>query len=218
MVLWALRRLHVVTVSSPRFTTPGAQGHLRVPGAHAWHSDQRRGVDYPRLRGLRILRGPLPEKAFPPSRASPRLTHNWNPSSLPPLEKVSHRAAKRARSPRLSQKLSSDSCCWHGCFSFRAIPFLMLGPGRCLSACRAIPACTGLVDILLVDHRAECAATGLEDHRPRSRHVASTQPPIRQIVFKVLGVIPIADSAHSTATTFTSCSRIPPVDQARVRP
>ena len=120
-MLWAFVICMIVTVVVTPLTTTGAraifESLLRMPGiliqTAAWITLVFAALDFFWARY---------PNAFPTSTGiSTGVTKNWNPSTLPSLEKDANRPGKRRSFAMQSLRSSSVPCSWFGCCSSRAI-------------------------------------------------------------------------------------------------
>jgi hypothetical protein len=127
--LWAFVICMIVTVVVTPLTTPGAraifESLLRMPGiliqTAAWITLAFVALEF------FLARYP---KAFPTSTGiSTGVTQNWNPSTLPPLEKDPNRPGKRRSFAQAVAEIIFSSLFLVWLLLIPSHPFLMLGPG-----------------------------------------------------------------------------------------
>jgi hypothetical protein len=124
-MLWAFVICMIVTVVVTPLTTPGGraifESLLRMPGiliqTAAWITLVFAALDFFRTRH---------PNACPPFTGA---TQNWNPSSLPPLEKDANRPGKRRSFAQAVAEIVFSTLFLVWLLLIPSHPFLMLGPG-----------------------------------------------------------------------------------------
>ncbi len=212
-MLWAFVICMIVTVVVTPLTTPGAkaifESLLRMPGillqTAAWITLVFAALDFFRARY---------PNAFPTSTGiSTGVTQNWNPSTLPPLEKDANRPGKRRSFAQAVAEIIFGSLFLVWLLLIPSHPFLMLGPG--VVFLKVVPYQLSpawwaffwwLIALNIVQIVWKCIDLLRGKWSQPSR--------IQQVVSKTLGLIPIVILLTAPGHIYLSLKN-PALDQAR---
>ncbi len=208
-MLWAFVICMIVTVVVTPLTTPGAkaifESLLRMPGillqTAAWITLVFAALDFFRARY---------PNALPTSTG---VTQNWNPSTLPPLEKDANRPGKRRSFAQAVAEIIFGSLFLVWLLLIPSHPFLMLGPG--VVFLKVVPYQLSpawwaffwwLIALNIVQIVWKCIDLLRGKWSQPSR--------IQQVVSKTLGLIPIVILLTAPGHIYLSLKN-PALDQAR---
>lgn len=208
-MLWAFVICIIVTVVVTPLTTAGArpifESLLRMPGiliqTAAWITLVFAALDFFRTRY---------PKACPPFAGA---TQNWNPSSLPPLEKDAYRPGKRRSFAQAVAEIIFASLFLVYLLLIPSHPFLMLGPGVVflkVMPYQLSPAWWTFFWWIVALNTVQIVARCIDLVR------GTWQQPgrIQEIVLKVFGLIPIVILLAAPGHIYVSLKN-PALDQAR---
>ncbi|HMG84499.1 MAG TPA: hypothetical protein VK574_02080 [Terracidiphilus sp.] len=212
-MLWAFVICMIVTVVVTPLTSPGAraifESLLRMPGiliqTAAWITLVFVALDFFRARY---------PNSFPTSTGiSTGVTKNWNPSTLPPLEKDSNRPGKRRSFAQAVAEIIFSSLFLVYLLLIPSHPFLMLGPGVVFLKVMPYELSPAwwtffwwIIALNIVQIVSRCVDLVRNTWQQPGR--------LQQIVLKVFGLIPVVILLMAPGHIYVSLKN-PALDQAR---